>query len=331
LPPIKRWTAICSNESYIQTAQYLVATLQSLFAWGGRGRLIDDIGRALNDYYLPTEYALEIKGCASSFNISYGWLTWLNLGYEATDDCTSIIAQTEDGKILHGRNLDFGDGMGFTSTLRSMAAQVEWQRKGEVVFYSTGFVGFVGVLSGFKPQKFSMTIDTRFYPGWGFEDMLYQIVAALTEKNASMVTFLSRSVMENDNDFNSALEDLSYDPLVADVYYIVAGISAGEGAVISRNRTRPADVWMLDAPSRWYEVETNYDHWVAPPWYDDRRVPANDGMDAMGRKNLTLEGIFNVLSTKPVLNLQTTYTILSCPIDGFFESFIRDCVYPCAE
>ncbi len=31
-----------------------------MFAWGGRGKLIDDVGKALNDYYLPTEYALGI-------------------------------------------------------------------------------------------------------------------------------------------------------------------------------------------------------------------------------------------------------------------------------
>jgi len=308
-----------------------VNVLESMFAWGGRGKIVDDIGKALNDYYLPTEYALEIKGCAAAFNISYGWLTWLNLGYEVSDDCTSIIAQTEDGIIYHGRNMDFGDGMGFTNTLRDMAIQVEWQEGGEASFYSTGFAGFVGVLSGFKSNKFSMTIDTRFFPGWGIEDMLYEVVAAIIEKNASMVTFLSRTVMENENNFASALENLCYDPLVADVYYIIAGVSAGEGAVISRNLTRPADVWMLDAPTRWFEVETNYDHWEAPPWYDNRLVPANHGMEAMGRQNMTLDGIFAILSTKPVINLQTTYTILSCPAQGFFESFIRYCPYPCAE
>ncbi len=155
------------------------------------------------------------------------------------------------------------------------------------VFYSTGYAGFVGVLSGFKPQEFSMTIDTRFLPG-GIEDMFYSVVAALIEKNASLVTFLARDVMQNENDFASAVENLSDDPLVADVYYIVAGTdveelatanvlfaprgkkstlavvvlprhvflifsgtSAGQGAVISRNRTDAANVWMLDAPSRW--------------------------------------------------------------------------------
>lgn len=60
-------------------------------------------------------------------------------------------------------------------------------------------------------------------------------------------------------------------------------------------------------------------------------VPANNGMNQMGREALSLEGMFKVLSTKPVLNLQTTYTILSCPADGTYQSFTRYCPYPCTE
>ena len=37
---------------------------------------------------------------------------------------SSIVAQTEDGKILHARNLDFWEGMGFTNSLRDIAIQV---------------------------------------------------------------------------------------------------------------------------------------------------------------------------------------------------------------
>ncbi len=72
----------------------------------------------------------------------------LRLGYEVTDDCTSIVAQTPDGKILHARNLDFGIGMGFTESLREATIEVEFQRGGKTVFYATTFAGFVGVLSG---------------------------------------------------------------------------------------------------------------------------------------------------------------------------------------
>jgi penicillin V acylase-like amidase (Ntn superfamily) len=82
------------------------------------GVIISDIGLTLNDYYFPSEYAQEISGCAQAMGIETGWLAFMNLGYEVSDACTSIVAQTVDGKIYHARNLDFGEGMGFTNALR---------------------------------------------------------------------------------------------------------------------------------------------------------------------------------------------------------------------
>ncbi len=65
-----------------------------------------------------------------------------------SDACTSIVAQTTDGKILHARNLDFWAGMGFTDSLKDMTIQVEFQKQGKTVFYATTFAGMAGVLSG---------------------------------------------------------------------------------------------------------------------------------------------------------------------------------------
>lgn len=39
---------------------------------------------------------------------------------------------------------------------------------------------------------------------------------------------------------------LSKTPIITGVYYIVGGVRAGEGAVITRDRTGPADIWSLD-------------------------------------------------------------------------------------
>lgn len=77
---------------------------------------------------------------------------------------------------------------------------------------------------GFKNKAFSVTIDTRFYPD-GIGELFYEVIAAITEKNASLVSFLTRSVLENENDYPSALQYLSNTELIADVYYILAGLS----------------------------------------------------------------------------------------------------------
>jgi len=302
-------------------------TVKAILPSGGSN--LEIIGETLN-YFFPSEYADEIKGCADAIGVSYGILSIANLGYELTDDCTSIVAQTVDGKILHARSLDFGEGLGMTATLKEIAFIGDFQRGGKTVFISTSFASFVGILSGMRPKAFSLTIDTRFYPE-GMYEIFYEIVAAITEKNASLVSFLARDVLQYQDNYNSAKYNLATVELIADVYYIMAGVTSGQGVIITRNREDAADIWELNPPTRWFEVETNYDHWDDAPWYDNRIDPANDAMNAIGQKNINLEKMFGVLSIKPVLNLMTTYTILTCAADGTYEAYARYCSFPCPE
>jgi len=328
LPPRQRFKQACSDPAFREGAQFLTNTLAKILPGGGV--ILGDIGKLLNDYYFPQDLGEEIQGCAEALGVDYGWVALLNLGYEVSDACTSIVAQTNDGKMLHARNMDFWAGMGFTDTLKQMAYQAEFQKGGKLVFHATIFAGYVGILSGMKPGAFALTVNTRFYPE-GISQLFYEIIAAIEEKNASLVTFLARRVFVNENDFDSAVENLSNDYLIADVYYTVSGVAPGQGVVISRNRQNASDVWRLNAPTSWYEVETNYDHWEQPPWFDDRLTPTNEAMNAMGRDNLSLDSLYKVISTKPTLNLQTTYSILACAADGTYKSYVRWCPYPCVQ
>lgn len=100
--------------------------------------------------------------------------------------------------------------------------------------------------------------------------------------------------MENENDFNAAVDNLSNGELIADVYYIVAGVGKNEGVVISRNRHNATDIWRIDVPNRFYVLETNYDHWKPAPWFDDRRTPALARMNALGQKGVTIDSMMKV-------------------------------------
>ena len=280
--------------------------------------------------FVPQEFGLEIQGCAAALGIPYGWATLMNLGYELSDACTSIVAQTPSGDILHGRNLDFWAGMGFTDSLKNMTFTAEFQRGGRTLFTTVSFASFVGVLSGVQTGAFGVTIDTRFYPE-GISEMFLEIVAAIEERNASLVTFLSRQVIQNEHSFAAALSNLSDNELIADVYYILSGVHPGEGAVISRNRLNATNVWMLDAPRQWYVLETNYDHWKPAPWFDDRRTPGMHAMDGVGQAGINTRSLWDVMSTKPVLNLQTTYTVIMVPKNGSISAFSRWCPFPCTQ
>jgi len=328
LAPSARFAKVCVNPVYQAVAQFLVDTVNSILP--DHGSTLELIGDVLNDYYYPYEFAQEIAGCSSFLGIPTGWATLFNLGYEVSDACTSIVAATPDGTVIHGRNLDFWAGMGFTDSLKNMTYIANFVKGGKTVFQATTFAAFSGVLSGIRPNGFSVTINTRFYPQ-GLGDMFYEIIAAIEEKNASLVSFLTRETLEHVSTYDAALYDLSNDELIADVFYTVAGSQTNQGAVISRNRINATNVWKLAPPSQWYLVQTNYDHWTQPPWFDDRVVPAENALKAITQKGITMTGMFSVLSVKPVLNLQTTYTIIGIPKNGTWNSWTRWCPFPCVE
>lgn len=63
--------------------------------------------------------------------------------------------------------------------------------------------------------------------------------------NAS-VLFDSLQTLEAAVDFQDAVVRLAKVPIITDVYYILGGVHAGEGVVITRDRGGSADIWPLD-------------------------------------------------------------------------------------
>ena len=82
--------------------------------------------------------------------------------------------------------------------------------------------------------------------------------------------------MEQADSYSSAVQLFSSNALINPIYYIVAGSSANEGAVVTRYReAEKTDVWPINtsAVDGWFRLVTNYDHWESDPTYDDRRTP----------------------------------------------------------
>ncbi|EPQ01678.1 N-acylethanolamine-hydrolyzing acid amidase [Myotis brandtii] len=209
---------------------------------------------------LPQPYADEIRGMCDVLGFSLADCILINLAYESTAFCTSIVAQDSKGHIYHGRNLDYP----FGDFLRKMTMDVQFLKNGQ-------------------------------------------------------------TLSESEN-FEAAVDKLAKTPLIADVYYIVGGMSPREGVVITRNRRGPADIWPLDPLNgAWFRVETNYDHWKPAPARDDRRTPAIKALNATGQANLSLEALFQVLSVFPVYNNFTVYTtVMSAATPDKYMTRVRN-------
>ncbi|KAM9450012.1 acid ceramidase [Clarias gariepinus] len=336
-PPSKRWTEIITDKK-----DELVSMVQAIKdladAFVPSGRLEELIDKALPMMIdtLPYPFNEEMKGIATASGVPLGEVILFNIFYEIFTVCTSLVAEDPRGNLIHARNLDFGLFLGWdmknhswviTEKLKPLVVNVDFRRNNKTVFKSTNFAGYVGMLTGIRPYLFTLTMNERFSLDGGYIGVLEWI---LGKRDGRWMSFLTRSVLENATSYEEAKKLLSDTKLLAPAYFILGGNQSGEACIITRSRTHSLNPLELDVKQgRWYVLETNYDHWKKPLFLDDRRTPAMKCMNQTTQTNISIKTVYDVLSTKPVLNKLTTYTTLMEVSKGNLESYIRACPNPC--
>ena len=273
--------------------------------------------------YLPPEYAAEIVGLANVIGMSVTDMIFVNILYDITAACTSIVAQTSDNKIIHARNLDYS----LAAELRNLTIIIDAKRNNKTVYSGVTYAGMVGLATGQKPNAFTISLNQR-NKGFRIEN-LYQI---LVDRESHFVTFEIRSMLESAvGSFRSTVLQFMTTPLMAPCYIILGGVQPGEGAVITRAREAELSIRFIDTENDvWYVLETNYDWWDPPPSSDNRRDPAVKHMNQIGQSKISLDTLYDVLSTPPVCNQGTTYTaLMSAASPGALRAVIRDKGTPC--
>lgn len=341
LPPTQRWTQV-ATEKRNEIRAVLDKFISFLRDFGKIADYIVDIltltGPMLDDK-LPKPFADEIRGISDATGLVLGEVVIYNIFYEIFTVCTSVVAQDPTGKLYHARNLDFGLFMGWdaknrtweiTEILRPAIINLDWQKNKKTVFKSVHFAGYIGILTGISPGKFTLTMNERFKIDGGY----LGIIEWLREgaKAGSWMGFLTRQTMETAHSYQEAQNMLAKTRMLAPAYFILGGNSSGQACVITRDReVNGTDIWNMKDPGagQWYILETNYDHDKKPLFLDDRRTPAIRCMRNMTQQNVGYAGIFDVLSSKPVLNKLTTYSALMQVNSGHLETWLQYCDDPC--
>ena len=329
-PPGVRWNDVMKDK---RAAAH--KTITSLFAL-----LPEEVHTEVDKLVLHVEERLpvwareEMQGIAAALNVTFGDILLVNFFFEITPFCTSVIARSSStGHLYHARNLDFGFGMpSFSENLRDLAMDVEFIKGGEPAFMVTTFAGYVGAATGMRSGVFSVTVNEREMTGpLPIPNLLKGVLNlfnAILTTDAYPVTWATREALEDDaSTFNSVVKMFSERSLATQIYLIIGGASEGDGVVLTRDHNSLLDAWKMDAASgEWFLVQTNYDHWLPMPIWDNRRKPAEKALSKVGADAILPSSISsNVLSLDPILNQLTVYsTIMSCA-EGKYESFLRKC------
>jgi len=273
--------------------------------------ILDGIVPVIDDLF--GEYGAEVKGISDATGISLTEILLLNLVYDLTATCTSIVAVNSQGLVMHGRNQDYPQ---FFSTV---LVQVNYIRNGSLLFKATTFAGFVGVPTGMNSQ-FSISLNQRTTNGSLWENAFEALF-----RGAINPTYLARELLTSNLPFDQVRTALSSTYIIAPIYYTIAGTKPGEGTVLSRNRESTDNYWdVSNSQSNWFVSQTNFDHWKTCPTTECRFQTAQASMNKIGWANMDLDGLNAVLLTPPVLNNLTLYTALMIPSQGFYITYTRN-------
>ena len=126
------------------------------------------INRLAKNY--PERFKKEIQGISDGSGVNINAIYALSLFDDAVHSmgCTSVLAISQDGSIIHGRNEDlfFGMELGMRSVI------IKYNPKGYNSYESVSFPGFIGVSTGFNDKglgyshhsRFANSVDLSGYP-----------------------------------------------------------------------------------------------------------------------------------------------------------------------
>lgn len=338
LDPKDRWDHVVrplSKEISAMIQQFIDSELHPLEKLLSKSlvRFILDLGTEEILKKVPAPFDDEIRGIAKSTGLPVTYIFVYNIMYELMGLCTSIVAEDADGHIYHARNLDFGLFMGsdatthnwaLTAKLRPLLMNLNFVREGVLLYQTTQFAGYIGLLTGIRRGGFTISVDSRFD---GHLDK-YLIMFLLGKYEGNFLSLKTRTVMENFGTYSEALNALTHWKPIGPCYIILGGAKSKEGAVIQlgANRDTPLLVRSLaDKGSSNYVVQTNYDWPAPPPAFDDRRYPVMDCLNKLGSVGINYQRLWGVMSSTPTRNALTTYTSLMSAETGYFESYKQFC------
>ena len=224
--------------------------------------------------------------------------------------CTGVIVRNDEGKIIHGRNLDFDMWL----LLSNLVANIQYY-KGDKLLYSVDtIVGSVFTLTANKPGAFSVEVNTRQ------EERFQDDFISILVKNDIPTCWLLRKTVEEEGDYASAVKRLKTTPIAGPVYFVVSGIQGNEGIIIERDSNKVHAAYEL-SDENWFIVQTNYDRDRPDPSDDQRRIPAENRLKERGNKNFKEQDLFDtVMSKNPTLNLETIYTVVMVSSTGYHNT-----------
>lgn len=218
-PPEERWLFLSVYKNEIN--ELLQCYLND---FKGASILLEGIS-SFKTLFLSETYLKEIEGIASFTNFTTDEIIVANLYYDILKfyfGCTAFAVYTNK-QMLHARNMDWHTENNMLSTYSKV---FDFRKNGKTIFKSIGWPGFIGVLSGTKPEQFTVTLNA--------------VLSNDDPEVTKPISFLLRDVLEQCNTYEEAKEILETTTIASDCLLLLSGTKETEKVVIERTPKRYA-------------------------------------------------------------------------------------------
>ena len=269
---------------------------------------------ALSANYRHQDFVREVKALSSLSGYPFEKIFFLNFMYEYSTikACTGILIRNSEGRIFHGRNLDFE----MWEILAKLVTNVQYHKGGKLLYSVDTVVGSVFALTGIRHGAFAINVDTRK------QTHIYDDIISVLVDGAMPTCWLLRKTLEEETSYSNALQRLKSEKIGGPVYYVVSGVKDNEGCVIEREPESVHAFYEL-SETNWFIIQTNYDRDYPDPLHDPRRIPVEKRMHERGNKNFDEHTLINeFMSIWPSFNIATIMTAIMIPATGYHNTTV---------
>jgi hypothetical protein len=314
LPECVRWNNLIDD--YKKELQDAVKEIDNIFkAMKVNKTFTLALGRFLIGAYSTFStilYEEELKAIAKRANISFTKLLLMQLCYEWSAMCTSVVTKVK-GRNVHYRTMDWE--MEF---LKKLTVEVEFYKEGKLLYKAISWAGCVGVMTGVSPGQYSIALNFRISD----KTFMHNLRRVLDGKWP--VSYAIRHVLENNYDFGGAFSFLMKCQLVSPCYLTLCNANSNwDSYVITRD---PERVIKVDG-SNDYLIQTNKDNQLTSNgdnilmssqrygFVESKIKGAENDWKSMGE-------LIKALNIFPIINDITIYLAIMDPETGYIYSDI---------
>eukprot|EP01111_Echinosteliopsis_oligospora_P006314 TRINITY_DN20397_c0_g1_i1.p1 TRINITY_DN20397_c0_g1~~TRINITY_DN20397_c0_g1_i1.p1 ORF type:complete len:459 (-),score=104.22 TRINITY_DN20397_c0_g1_i1:23-1399(-) len=257
-------------------------------------------------------YGKELKGISKYTGISLGKLVLMQLVYEASACCTSIVTTSSGGVPVHIRTMDWD-----FKFLGPLTVELDFYRGGERLYSATSWVGYVGILTGMRPNGYSVSVNFRNTSSSYLQNLKQAIVRGWP------IGFLVRACFEIKQTYEAAVEALANSHVIAPCYFTICGTHNSQtiGTLLTRRRT--SEEQRLTVRENGPIIQTNIDHWSNNPeedilWSIARRALATRLLSSIPEINE--QSLWELVNRHPIRNEETIYATFMCPEIGILHT-----------